>query len=223
MRLKNALVWTHMDDNEAEGESDDFDIFARPERRAQNTIDKWQKGHRRAGLVAVENKVVEAVTCTTWAEAYANMYEHGWAVVDHFADLLHPACRPDVEQRDYVLDCTLTLDIAPHILFLPYVNVRFPVLTAAPADCQEVIFEGAVFSGSSSFMNAHYDRVNDTARKKMKPVQPGAQTTKWKAYKDRYGMQTSQIIEGFTLYEGQEHVLEFGGHRKVQNAQTITG
>jgi hypothetical protein len=57
-------------------------------------------------------------------------------------------------------------------------------------------------------VDAHYDRVNDTARKQMKSVQPGAQTTKWKAYKDRYGLQTSQIIEGFTLYEGQEHVLE---------------
>ncbi len=42
----------------------------------------------------------------------------------------------------------------------------------------------------------------------MKSVQTGAQGTKWKAHKDRYGMQTSQIIEGFTLYEGQEQSLE---------------
>jgi hypothetical protein len=78
-------------------------------------------------------------------------------------------------------------------------NIRFPVVTAVPADCQGVILEGAVFSDSSAFVDAHYDRVNDTARKQMKSVQPGAQTTKWKKYKDRYGMQTSQIIEGCTL------------------------
>jgi hypothetical protein len=106
MRAPKKRVRLDSDDNEAEGESDDFGLFARAERKPLNTIDKWQKGHRRAALLAVENKVVEAVTCTTWAEAYENMYEHGWAVVDHFADLLHPACRPDAEQRDYVLDCT---------------------------------------------------------------------------------------------------------------------
>ena len=95
-------------DEEQEGESDEFGLFARTERKPLNTIDKWQKGHRRAALLAAENKVVEAVTCSTWAEAYANMYEHGWAVVDNFADLMHPACQPDVEQRDYVLGCTFS-------------------------------------------------------------------------------------------------------------------
>ncbi len=116
VRAPKKRVRLDSDENEAEGESDDFGLFARPERKPLNTIDQWQKGHRRAALLAVENKVVEAVTCTTWAEAYANMYEHGWAVVNHFADLLHPACRPDAEQRDYVLDCTLSLVFAPHIL-----------------------------------------------------------------------------------------------------------
>ncbi len=77
-----------------------------------------------------------------------------------------------------------------------------------PADCLEVIFEGAIFSDSSNVVDAHYDRVNDTARKQMKSLQSGAQAQKWKSYKDRYGMQTSQITEGFTLYEGQEHVCE---------------
>ena len=113
------------DDQEPEGESEDFGLFARTERKPLNTIDKWQKGHRRAALLAAENKVVEAVTCSTWAEAYANMYEHGWAVVDNFADLMHPACQPDVEQRDYVLDCTLHRFLATCMLLLPYVNVRF--------------------------------------------------------------------------------------------------
>jgi hypothetical protein len=88
-----------------------------------------------------------------------------------------------------------------------YLNDRSYCLSAVPSDCLEVIFEGAVFSDCSSFVDAHYDRVNDTARKQMKSVQAGAQTTKWKAHKDRYGMQTAQIIEGFTLYEGQEQVL----------------
>jgi hypothetical protein len=66
-----------------------------------------------------------------------------------------------------------------------------------PEDCKETIFEGATFSGCSAFVDAHYDRVNDNARKQMKQTQPGAQAAKWKAFNARYGMQTSQIIEGF--------------------------
>jgi hypothetical protein len=42
----------------------------------------------------------------------------------------------------------------------------------------------------------------------MKSVQTGAQAAKWKAYKDKYGMQTNQIIEGFTVYEGMETCVE---------------
>ena len=42
----------------------------------------------------------------------------------------------------------------------------------------------------------------------MKHVQVGAQAAKWKAYNARYGMQTNQIIEGFTLYEGRENVVD---------------
>ena len=84
----------------------------------------------------------------------------------------------------------------------------FFLFLAVPADCLEVIFEGAVFSDSSNFVDAHYDRVNDTARKQMKQVQSGAQAPKWKSYKERYGMQLSNIIEGFTVDNGQEHVME---------------
>ncbi len=42
----------------------------------------------------------------------------------------------------------------------------------------------------------------------MKHVHGGAQATKWKAYNARYGMQTNQIIEGFTLYEGRENDVD---------------
>jgi hypothetical protein len=89
------------DDEELLGE------FTRPEKRVLNTIDKWQKGHRWAALLAAQNKVVESVTVSTWAEAHVMMCEHGWAIVDNFVELLHPACRTDAEMRDYILDCTL--------------------------------------------------------------------------------------------------------------------
>jgi hypothetical protein len=81
-------------------------------------------------------------------------------------------------------------------------------MVIVPDDCRETIFEGAVFSDNSAFVDAHYDRVNDNARKQMKHVQGGAQAAKWKAYNARYGMQTNQIIEGFTLYEDRENVVE---------------
>jgi hypothetical protein len=79
-----------------------------------------------------------------------------------------------------------------------------------PEDCKETIFEGATFSDYSAFVDAHYDRMNDNARKQMKQkqTQPGAQAAKWKAFNARYGMQTSQIIEGFTVYEGCETVMD---------------
>ncbi len=91
-------------------DGDDDDLlgeFTRPGKRVLNTIDKWQKGHRRAALSAAQNKLAETVTVSTWAEAHASMCEHGWAIVDNFVDLLHPACRPDADMRDYILDCTL--------------------------------------------------------------------------------------------------------------------
>jgi hypothetical protein len=34
----------------------------------------------------------------------------------------------------------------------------------------------------------------------MKQVQTGAQGTKWKLYKEKYGLQAAQVIEGFTQY-----------------------
>ena len=73
-----------------------------------------------------------------------------------------------------------------------------------PEDCKETIFEGATFCDNSAFVDSHYDRVTDIARCQMKSVQTGAQAAKWKAYKDKYGMQTNHIIEGFTVYEGME-------------------
>lgn len=73
-----------------------------------------------------------------------------------------------------------------------------------PEDCKETIFEGAKFSDISTFVDAHYDRVTEMARCQMKQVQSGAQAAKWKAYKECYGMQAQQIIEGFTVFEEGE-------------------
>ncbi len=50
--------------------------------------------------------------------------------------------------------------------------------------------------------------MRDIARCQMKSVQSGAQAAKWKAHKDKYGMQTNHIIEGFTVYEGMETCVE---------------
>ncbi len=49
----------------------------------------------------------DAVAVRTWEEAYVKMCEHGFGVVNHFKDLLHPASQPDAEQRDYILGYTL--------------------------------------------------------------------------------------------------------------------
>ena len=93
-------------DDDINDGSEDFDCFKAPGKRVLTTIDKWQKGHRRAALCAARNKLVEKVTCDSWAEGYQNMYEYGFAVVNHWPDLVHPACRPNAEQRDYILTCT---------------------------------------------------------------------------------------------------------------------
>ncbi len=74
------------DDADSNVESEDFDIFKPSGKGVLTTIDKWQKGHRRAALSAARNKLVQTVTCATWAEAYENLCEYGWAVVNHWPD-----------------------------------------------------------------------------------------------------------------------------------------
>ena len=75
-------------------------------------------------------------------------------------------------------------------------------ISVVPEDCKEEIFEAAVFRDDSAFVDGHFDKMNETARKQMKQVQTGAQATKWKIYKEKYGMQAAQVIEGFTQYAG---------------------
>ena len=93
------------EDDNNEG-SDDYEFFKTPGKRVLTTIDKWQKGHRRAALCAARNKLVEKATSDSWEEGYHNMCEYGFAVVNHWADLVHPLCRPTAEQRDYMQTCT---------------------------------------------------------------------------------------------------------------------
>ncbi len=72
--------------------------------------------------------------------------------------------------------------------------------TVVPEDCKEIIFEGVQFLDNSSFVAAHYDRIQEVARQQMKQVQ-GSQKEKWKAYQARYGPQVDEIIQGFTQYD----------------------
>ena len=74
----------------------------KPKKRVLNTVDKWQKGHRRAALDAARKKLVEQVTVQTWAEAYLMLRDHGWAVVENFTSLFSPESQPNAEQRDYI-------------------------------------------------------------------------------------------------------------------------
>jgi hypothetical protein len=69
-----------------------------------------------------------------------------------------------------------------------------------PEDCKEEIFEAATFRDDSAFVDGYFDNLNENGRKQMKQVQTGAQSTKWKQYKEQYGLQAAQIIEGFTQY-----------------------
>jgi hypothetical protein len=79
-------------------------------------------------------------------------------------------------------------------------NIHFLALTV-PGGCKETIFEGVVCGDSSSFNDAHHDKISLVARQQMKQVQPGTQHAKWKAFQERYGQQTVEIIEGFTQYD----------------------
>ncbi len=69
-----------------------------------------------------------------------------------------------------------------------------------PEDCKETIFEGVQFLDNSSFVDTHYDRVQEVARQQMKNVQ-ASQKDKWKAYQARYGPQVDEIIQGYTQYD----------------------
>jgi len=78
------------------------------------------------------------------------------------------------------------------LFFLPFFVV--------PEDCKETIFEGVQFLDNSSFVDAHYDRVQEVARQQMKHIQ-ASQKDKWKAYQARYGPQVDEIIQGYTQYD----------------------
>jgi seryl-tRNA synthetase len=94
------------DEAEDDDVEDDDGLYSRPEKRVLTAIDKWQKGHRRAALTAAQQQLVQSVTVGSWEEASDKMQQYGWAVVDNFTELMHPACRPDADMRDYILDCT---------------------------------------------------------------------------------------------------------------------
>jgi hypothetical protein len=94
------------DESESEDDDngdDDFGFVPKKMKRVLTAVDKWQKGHRKAALAAASNKLVEKVTVTSWEGAYENMFEHGFAVVDDWTNLLSPECRPTQEQRYYIL------------------------------------------------------------------------------------------------------------------------
>ena len=76
-----------------------------------------------------------------------------------------------------------------------------------PEDCKEEIFEAATFRDDSAFVDGYFDNLNENGRKQMKQVQTGAQSTKWKQYKEQYGLQAAQIIEGFTQYAETPGIL----------------
>ena len=48
------------------------------------------------------------------------------------------------------------------LFFLPFFEV--------PEDCKETIFEGVQFLDNSSFVDAHYDRVQEVARQQMESL-----------------------------------------------------
>jgi hypothetical protein len=81
---------------------------------------------------------------------------------------------------------------------------------------------GVVFSDCSAFVDSHCDRVNDNARKQMKHTQPGASAAKWKAYNAKYGMQASQIIEGFTMVAGAEDHVETNSTAPATRQRNVT-
>jgi hypothetical protein len=76
-----------------------------------------------------------------------------------------------------------------------------------PEDCKEEIFEAATFRDDSAFVDGYFDNLNENGRKQMKQVQTGAQSTKWKQYKEQYGLQAAQIIEGFTHHAETPGIL----------------
>ena len=92
------------DDDNSDSESDGFGMSDTKKKRVLTTVDKWQKGHRRAALSAANSKFVESVTVRTWAAAVEKMRTHGMAVVDDFVELFSPEIRPTEEQRDYILE-----------------------------------------------------------------------------------------------------------------------
>jgi hypothetical protein len=193
---------------------DDFGFEPKKMKRILTAVDKWQKGHRKAALAAASNKLVQNVTVTSWEGAYENMFEHGFAVVDDWTTLLSPECRPTQEQRDYILQRKY---LGLFLLLRSLLNVDHLIChaTLVPEDCKETIFEGVQFLDNSSFVDAHYDRIQEVAMQQMKQVQ-GSQKEKWKAYQARYGPQVDEIIQGCTQYDRTFTATDEARHSKAK-------
>ena len=113
-------------------------------------------------------------------------------------------------ESDYILQGTICTQ---HAYFDCSLTPSY--LPSVPEDCKEVIFEGAQSTDDSSFIGAHYDKISLHARQQLKATQLGTQVPKWKAYKERYGQQLVEIIEGFTQYDRPTNTREERTAKKV--------
>ncbi len=73
-------------------------------------MEKWQRGHQKAHIQAIQNGFVEAATVSTLPEAYQKMLTCGFAVINDMQSLFPLSCRPSKDQRDFILE-----SILPHL------------------------------------------------------------------------------------------------------------
>ncbi len=129
-------------------------------------MEKWQRGHQKAHLKAVQDEIVKAATVGTLPEAFEKLVTCGFAVMNDMQSLFPSSCRPSKEQRDYILE---------------FGNHQ-----------KEVIFEGAKLSNDNPSFTPFLDKVATHSRKQL----ISTSVAKNKAYFEKYKAQLACIIKG---------------------------
>jgi hypothetical protein len=120
-------------DTAPENMYDEFGLLISRRKSKQTRLDNWQLGNKAAR--ERKESYISGATCETLDEVRMRLKSHAWAVMNNMTALFPESCRPTKEQADYILQTN--------------------------EDNKNVIFEGAQFCDTSSFVN------NETKKDKL--------------------------------------------------------
>ena len=133
-------------------------------------LDKWQLGNRYARQE--RQKWLKLITVDSLAEVLPCIQKYGICIVNQMQNFFHADCKPDKQQRDYIL--------------------------SVPEADTLSLFEGAIYTDTLGYTALHWP--NDSKVGKRVQLKAAGHSGKWGPlyvqYKNKYMSQLSTIIKG---------------------------